>query len=155
MKYLIPSYLISGLVIFLLVSGCSPAPVVTDNNLKFRVLSQGQTSGLTQRKYLTLRTTTEYLEFWNVHANFNTTPPPKVDFTNEMVIATFMGEQRTGGYAITIEKIIEQEKTIQVYVALTRPKPGSNRIMMITQPHMIVALPLSKKPVTLQFRTTH
>jgi len=154
MKYLVPNYLISGLIIFFLLSGCSPAPVVTDNNLKFRVLSQGQTSGLTQRKYLTLRKTTEYLEFWNVHAHFNSTPPPKVDFKKEMVIATFMGEQRTGGYSITIEKIIEQEKDIQVHVMLTRPKPGSNRIMMITQPHMIVALPLSEKPITLQFRTS-
>ena len=70
-----------------------------------------------------------------------------------MVIAVFMGEQHTGGYAIRINDIIEHEKMIQVNVVLIKPKPGSGRTMMITQPNMMVVMPRSKKPVIYQFWT--
>jgi len=155
-------YIFSSLTILLLFPGCATqAPDTTDadetatteNKITFRILSQGQTSGLAQRKFLTLRSAAEFSELWGIHTQLNPQRQPKIDFKQQMVVAVFMGEQRTGGYAIRIENIIEHEKMIQVNVVLTKPKPGSSRVMMITQPNMMVALPLSKKTVIYQFWT--
>ena len=144
-----------SLLLLLLVSGCASETVTTTNNgdITFRVLSQGQSSGLTQQKFLTLRSTTEFAEFWRIHTATNPAPLPNINFQKHMVIAVFMGEQRTGGYAISIEKITELKKQLQVLVRLVKPKPNTSRIMMITQPHMIVALARSNKSVTFKFRS--
>jgi hypothetical protein len=144
-----------SLILLLLVTGCATETATATNvgDITFRVLSQGQSSGLTQQKFLTLRSTTEFAEFWRVHTAINPAPLPKINFQKHMIIAVFMGEQRTGGYAISIEKITELEKELQVLVRLVKPKPNTNRIMMITQPHMIVALARSNKSVTFKFRS--
>jgi hypothetical protein len=77
---------------------------------------------------------------------------PKINFAKQMVIGVFLGEQRTGGYDIRIEDIIEFENYLQVEILVTKPRPGSDRTMMITQPHMIVVLPQSKKQIEYTFR---
>ena len=139
------------LLFVIFIAGCTTEVVETDQAITFRVLSKGQTSGLTQQKYLVLNDVRELIQLWQIHTSVNPAPIPRVNFTNDMVIAVFMGEQRTGGYAIFIENIIEREKVVDVIVSQVRPKPGSSRIMMITQPHMIVAMPRSKKPVAFRF----
>lgn len=142
-----------SVLLLLLTAGCATEPVVEPNRaITFRVLSQGQSSGLTQQKFLTFHSAIEFAEFWIIHTSPTPTAIPKIDFQQQMVIAVFMGEQRTGGYAIAIERITELEKELQVLVRLTRPKANTNRIMMITQPHMIVALPRSSKPVDFLFK---
>ena len=151
-----------ALLLSLIVSSCStqmPEPTGTTDatetkrKVTFRILNQGQTSGLSQKKFLTLRTANEFNQFWNIHTQINPAPRPKINFKQQMVIAVFMGEQHTGGYAIRINDIIEHEKLIQVNVVLTKPKPGSSRTMMITQPNMMVVVPHSKKTVIYQFWT--
>lgn len=152
-------YLFSSLILSLLVSGCSlktqdtTEAVIADNRVMFRILSQGQTSGLTQPKFLTLRSLTEFAELWNIHSQTDPAAMPKINFKQQMVIAVFTGEQRTGGYGIKIEKIIELENSLQIHVTLIRPKPDTDRVMMITQPNMIVVLPRSNKKIIYQFRS--
>jgi len=144
-------------LLLLLVAGCASDSVTTTNannrEVTFRVLSLGQSSGLTQPKFLTFRSATEFATFWNIHTAATNAPIPKINFQQQMVIAVFMGEQRTGGYAIAIERIIELEQELQVFVTLVKPKPGTNRVMMISQPYMIVALARSDKSVTFKFRS--
>jgi len=150
------------LILSLLVSSCStktPQPTdpsetaATEKKVTFRIINQGQTSGLAQKKFLTLRTANEFNQLWSIHTQINPAPQPKINFKKQMVLAVFMGEQHTGGYAIRIENIIEREKMIHANVVFNKPKLGSNRIMMITQPNMIVVMPQSKKPVIYQFWT--
>ena len=152
-------YLLSSLILSLLASGCSietkeaTETVAADNQVMFRILSQGQSSGLAQQKFLTLRSLTEFAELWTIHSQTSPAAMPKINFKRQMVIAVFMGEQHTGGYAIRIENIIESGETLQVEVALSKPRPGSRRVMMITQPNMIVVLPRSDKKIIYRFRS--
>ncbi len=152
-------YLLSSLILSLLASGCSietkeaTETVAADNQVMFRILSQGQSSGLAQQKFLTLRSLTEFAELWTIHSQTSPAAMPKINFKRQMVIAVFMGEQHTGGYAIRVENIIESGETLQVEVALSKPRPGTRRVMMITQPNMIVVLPRSDKKIIYRFRS--
>lgn len=150
MKYLLPVIFLS-----MFMAGCATKQetTVTDNQIKFRVLSKGHTSGLTRQKFLNLRTGLEFAQLWVIHSHSATAKLPRINFKNEMVVAVFLGEQRTGGYAIEINKILEMKNNIQVYITLTKPKAGDERTMMINQPNMIVALPYTPKPVAYIFRT--
>ncbi|MGD9386304.1 MAG: protease complex subunit PrcB family protein [Thioalkalispiraceae bacterium] len=139
------------------MTGCTttsePAPIGTNKNILFRTIAQGQSSGLTREKFLTFRSIIDFAEFWNVHSRGNLASIPKINFETQMVLAVFMGEKRTGGYAIRVEKIIEQEKRLRVGILVITPDADSARTMMISQPYHIVVLPKINKPVEYSFRT--
>jgi hypothetical protein len=147
--------LLVSLALTIVIAGCTTQEpvVVKDNHVPFRVLSEGTTSGWTQQKLLTLRSAREFTEFWGVHRNGNLGNLPKINFKKQMVIAVCMGERRTGGYAIQIKNIINAQKALLVDVVVTRPRPGSTRIMMINQPHMVVVLPRIDKAVKFKLRS--
>lgn len=76
-----------------------------------------------------------------------------IDWQNEMVVATLMGTQSTGGYGIAIESITrEQLPTIAIFpppppvyelvvrYRETRPAPGSIVTMALTSPYHMVRL---------------
>jgi len=70
-----------------------------------------------------------------------------IDFNQSMVIVVAMGSQTSGGYSITITKIIENVDSIHVYIKERRPNPGEAVIGVITFPSHIVVLKKSDKPV--------
>jgi len=140
------------LVLTVLIGGCNNPPPATSHDVRFRVLDEGQTSGLTQQKFLTFHNEADFASFWNIHSNGNLSNMPKVNFNRKMVIAAFLGERRTGGYAVRIENIVELETMLQVEVLVTKPEPGSERTMMITQPYTVVELPQTKKHIDYTFR---
>jgi hypothetical protein len=60
-----------------------------------------------------------------------------------------MGEKNTGGFAITVESVIETPKNIEVKVKHITPKPGDMVTMAFTYPICIVKIN-SKKPILFQ-----
>ena len=50
-------------------------------------------------------------------------PSPEVDFKKEMVLAAFMGEQNTGGYAVEIKDAVEEKGKLLVTVLERSPGP--------------------------------
>jgi hypothetical protein len=79
---------------------------------------------------------------------------PSVDFSEQMVVAVFMGEQTSGGYSI---HIIGEEyrntttgKVLIVKIQEKRPDPELAVITMITQPYHLKLLPLFTGPVEFE-----
>ena len=69
----------------------------------------------------------------------------------DLVVANFLGEQHTGGYSITVDKVINTEKYTQIIFSTHRPKPGSMRTMQITQPYIMIKVAKSKKPIIFEY----
>lgn len=68
---------------------------------------------------------------------------PNVDFAKSRVVALFMGEKNTGGYAIGIESV-RQEKG-KVIVKIKKSYPDGMVTMALTQPYVIAKIDTVRK----------
>jgi hypothetical protein len=130
------------------LSGGSPEVDVTN---KIKKQWKGSQSGYTFPSKFIIQTEVQWSEIWDKVHRFRLPKPalPKIDFENEMVIAVFMGVQKSGGYDIRIIDIIEAEKEILVHVKVREPPPGTVQTMALTQPYHIVVI--QKRPFPIRF----
>lgn len=141
------------LVIGWVVSGC-----VT--GIAFGTLDQGSYSGYRDRAALVIRTEEEWQQVWERHTALLTPQPERsvvdfdkeVDFDTEMVLAVFLGERPTGGFAIEITAIHKRPDTLRVLVEETAPDPDAMVTQVLTQPYHVVRLPRIDLPVEFEFR---
>ena len=70
-----------------------------------------------------------------------------IDFTRDMLLMAAMGPQRSGGYSVAIERVLDQPETLFVLVRMISPGPGCGAIAALTSPVDIVRLPASPKPI--------
>ncbi|OGS27525.1 MAG: hypothetical protein A2297_03445 [Elusimicrobia bacterium RIFOXYB2_FULL_48_7] len=112
--------------------------------LKKRIIKQWQdtSSGIKSKKSVVIRTQAEWQELWEAHTkNISPMPPlPDVDFTKCLVVAVFMGEQKSGGYGIQITDIQESEDNIFIEFTETVPAKGSVAAQQLTQPYHIIVV---------------
>lgn len=110
---------------------------------------KGDTSGITGKRLQVIRDINTFSEFWADHAaGFAPQPAqPAVTFGTDMVIAAFMGQRATDGYAVTIEDIRENNEFIVVEIELETPGDDCAVTQTVTQPHHVIVLPDSDLPV--------
>lgn len=65
-------------------------------------------------------------------------PPAAQD---RVLVAAFQGQQRTGGYAIRITKIVRVDNVLEVRAAFEAPPPDAITIQVITSPVHVVSVP--------------
>ncbi len=61
-----------------------------------------------------------------------------IDFSRDFIIATLQGSKPTGGYAILVSSISQQNADVFVQVALVEPAPGAVLTQVITGPYDVV-----------------
>jgi hypothetical protein len=75
---------------------------------------------------------------------------PEVDFTKNCVIAVFMGDKNTGGYAINFDKVIKRTDALTVSVFETSPGVKCIVTQAITRPYEIAKIP--KLDMSVKFK---
>ena len=136
-------------VVFL-SSIASPANT-SARDFPFITIDKGLSSGVRERKFLVVKTEQEWSDLWQVHAS-KVIPPkerPSADFNTEMVVAVFLGEQRSGGSNIEITRIEEDmgKRQLSVFWRENKAPTGSMVIQALTQPYHIVKLGKLELPV--------
>lgn len=121
-----------------------------DREVPFSTVDRGVTSGIKEAGFFVLKTEEEWRAFWRRHAS---STPPVLDFSREMVIAAFMGEQRTGGFSIEIQKVEDKGGLLKVLVQKTLPAPESPVLQVLTQPYHIIRLAKTDLPVRFARRS--
>jgi hypothetical protein len=92
---------------------------------------------------IVIRTQQQLTKTWIAHGG-EPSEMPQVNFNEEMVIGVFSGERRTGGFGITIEKIVvkpdaDEGNTIYVIYKETGPAKGDIVPQVLTYPsHAVV-----------------
>ena len=119
----------------------APEPAV--QTLSFTTLQRGGYSGVTERKAVLVTDEAQWKANWQqTNSRMLPVPPaPAMDFSGQSVLAVYMGEQRTGGYAIEITGVELSGDTLRVTVRQTRPAPGSMVTQALTQPFHMVQIP--------------
>ena len=118
----------------------------------FLRVENGVSSGIRERKLVVIKTAKEWADLWQAHASLRIPAPPLpgVDFKQEMIVAVFAGEKRSGGYGIEIAKIEEDAPKNQLRVLFreTQPPAGSMTLQALSQPFDIVKTSRIELPAT-------
>ncbi|MCP4191680.1 MAG: protease complex subunit PrcB family protein [Planctomycetaceae bacterium] len=137
-----------ALLIYPAVAVCFAVVAVTshaDEQPRFR----GYYSGVTKPGEQVIDNLKAWQKVWNeVHKTVNPQPKlPPVDFTKQIVLAVFMGQQNTGGYQIEITGVKQTDKAVVVSVRTTSPPPDSFTTQALTQPYDLLVVKNPTKPV--------
>ena len=130
------------------------APVKEEDiyNVPFTVIDSGAYSHLTLAKELVIHDNKEWKYLWLAHTGDPRKRPPPVDFRTEMVMAFFLGERPTSGYAIHVQRIRVIKDQLQVELTINYPDPRRQHSMALTQAHTIIKLPRYGLPVKFLYR---
>ncbi|WP_457591899.1 protease complex subunit PrcB family protein [Geoglobus sp.] len=123
-------------VALLATAGCLGATDSGNDRVKFESIGKGYFSNVKEKKYVVIRSVQEFKDFVN-ETGVIFQPP---DFNTTMAIAVFMGEQKTGGYEINIDRIVREDGKLVVYVDHYVPSDTCFVTQVITSPFQVVTL---------------
>jgi hypothetical protein len=140
--------LIGLILIFMLVGEAEVISSSAGSNkegiilLSFSTIDKGFLSPIKERKLVILKSEKEWGDLWRLHkgAFLPKQPIPSVNFKQDMIVAVFSGEKKTGGYGIEITKIEETREKGEVIVFFLETQPPSKAMVTqaLTQPYHIV-----------------
>ncbi|MEA4880305.1 MAG: protease complex subunit PrcB family protein [Synergistaceae bacterium] len=119
------------------------------SDLEFQRIGGGRYGGINDRQFLTVSSEEQWEKLWGeINGNVLPLPPtPFVDFDKSTLAAIFQGLQRSGGYSISVERVIEGKDRIAVRVREVEPGPRNIVTMALSSPWEVVAFPRTEKPV--------
>jgi len=110
--------------------------------ISFETLVEDQTGGYVKEEIRVISDHKSLLEVYNFVNRIRKPgfPIPTIDFSKETVIAVFMGEKTSGGYAVSVESVKEEGENIIVQIKEIKPDPKDMVTMVITQPFCFVKI---------------
>jgi hypothetical protein len=145
-----------GLLLLTFLGGCA-MQASRAQELELTRLGAGDvpfalTSGLVENVEFVLRDPATWEDVWN-RINLRRRPipaAPSVDFSTHMVIVVALGQQRSGGYRVSIESARVESGTL--VITSKREEPGTGCIVTsgLTQPLDIALLPRRDEPVVFR-----
>lgn len=122
-------------------------------SMSYEVIDSGQSCGITEKNNYVIRNRQEWSGLWNRVDSRSSVIPSllEVDFDKYMVIGVFLGEKNTGGYAIEVEKIVEEGEKIIVHLKETTPGKDDMVIQVLTQPYQIIKIEKTTKEIMFKY----
>lgn len=107
--------------------------------LTITVVSDGGYSSMEEAKQMLITDEESFYSLWaEIHQNQMPAPkPPRVDFSTNMVVASFMGMQTSGGYSTSLSKAVFHNELVYFLVQETLPGPGCLTTSAITYPYVL------------------
>lgn len=136
-------------------SGSStPGGMVTGSSVNTRELGRGSNSryGEQDARVVLARTPAQLNELWSL-ANGNQLPPPSapsVNFSQNSVVAFFLGQRPTGGYGVRVLRTSASGNTVFVTVEVNAPPPGAITTQALTSPWVALQVPGSFQRAVVQ-----
>lgn len=124
-----------------------------EKTLSLETLSRDAYSGHELRKNYIITDAATWKDIWAETLSDHPQMPevPGVDFSTEMVLAVYMGRKTSGGYSTTIERVVETDDKLEVFVKETRPGRGMMTTMALTNPYHAVKIQKSDKKVEFKY----
>ena len=135
--------------LFLLLSAAACASgggntINSPSSVAFQTLATNFNSHLKMPGYYTIKNTADWE---TIAASFPQVDINKINFSDTMLIAVFLGEFHTGGYAITITDIQESDDALNIIVKKRYPRSGEMVTQGFSSPSHLVKTNATNKPV--------
>ena len=137
-------------LVLLLASCTACGAAAVGETVPFSTLGKGINSGIRESAQVVVRSQNDWAALWSRHMRTQIAPPPPpaVDFSRDMVVALFLGERPTGGYAIEVTQIERNDAGLAIRYRTTRPDPAAMPTQALTQPFHLIKLPRVDDSVT-------
>lgn len=118
------------------------------------VLASGNHSNIKHQQYTALHNQAAFDALWQkAFANLPAAPnKPVIDFSKQMVIASFIGQQSHGGYLVRIGHVDDSGPKLNVTVMVTIPGTNCRYPESPSDAYQFNALPATTKPVRFHIR---
>ncbi|NOY47416.1 MAG: protease complex subunit PrcB family protein [Chlorobi bacterium] len=141
----------------LLLSSCNAAhnkasKQLIQETIPFQILAQDTYGGYTDSKFLVIEDNKSLTEVFNL-LNKSRSPEleiPAINLKKETVIALFLGEKTSGGYAITVKQVLVKSNKIYIVYNVESPKGGDIVTSVMTQPFSIIKIPKTAKEIVFE-----
>ena len=141
-------FLFLGFISFLLFS-CECLQDVKQTKkgkaISYEIIEKGEHSGVKVRKNFVISSKEDFHNFLRKYQISKNNI--KVNFDKKMLIGIFLGEQTTGGFAINVQKIIENDNKVIIYYNV---KNNQIATMVITTPYLLIQITKTNKPIDFQ-----
>jgi len=130
----------------LLIAGCAS---MGGGNSGAEILASGNHSNIKNQTYQDIHNQADFDAMWKkAFTNQSGAPDkPTVDFSKDMVLAVFIGDQPTGGFRIRFSKIDSSGATIEAAVVVTQPGQNCRHPQSSSDAFLIATIPASTKSV--------
>ena len=130
----------------LLLAGCAST---SSDNSGIVVLASGSHSNMKDQQYMDIHNQADFDAMWQkAFVNQSGAPAkPVVDFSKDMVLAVFIGDQPTGGYTIRLNNTDASGDNVDVTVLVTQPGQNCRHPESSSDAFLIAAIPASTKSV--------
>lgn len=153
--------LLTILLFIIPISKCCP-------DLPFEIIETGDISGYILETYFVARTEEQWaeilknhsapfvypeqwVEFWeNRSGPINRIECREVNFSENMMICAFMGERRTAGYSIVVDRVWVDEEKIHVEIMKSAPEDEDVVATVLTYPYVLASIERSKMDVVFE-----
>lgn len=120
----------------------------------------GQHSAIREQQVRLVRTESEWLALWREHSSLQLPGPelPQIDFESQMLIAVFLGERATSGFAVQLQRVRVlaavqgQAPQLEALALESRPDPDTLQAQVITSPFHMLLAPLAPGVAQLRMR---
>ena len=118
-------------------------------------VDQGARSAIRDSRQIVVRNAGQWAELWAEHVAGQSPAPslPSVSFATDMIVAVFLGERATSGYAVSIARVEDRGDAVVVSVEVTKPSRDAFVLDVLTSPFHIVTVPRSES-VDVEFVVT-
>ena len=141
----------------LLLSSCSAghnkaSKQLMQETIPFQILVQDTYGGYASSKFMVIENNNSLIEVFNL-LNKSRSPEleiPVINLKKETAIALFLGEKTSGGYAITVEQVLDKSNKVYIVYNVESPKAGDMVTSVITQPFSIIKIPKTAKEIVFE-----
>jgi hypothetical protein len=125
-----------------------------EEDMEFRVVDQGDLSGLSDEAYFVVENENEWENIWEKHAILGVPPKPcpEIAFSEEVVICALMGRRSTAGYRISIERVWGNEEGIHVRVVKHEPPDDMIVAQILTYPFVFASIERTDRPIIFHIK---
>jgi len=120
--------------------GNTSSSLAAPAQVAWSILSEGSQGSADQPAVYVIQSQAKFSEIWTL-ANGNFTPMPtmpSVDFSNNTIIAVFLGIKPSGGHSVEIANMVNKATGLDVSLQINEPGAGMIATMALTSPWVMV-----------------
>lgn len=121
--------------------------------IPYQLVAQGPHSGIATRQFVVVDRAEQWRSLWQDHRGSRNARAPDINFDRYRLVAIFMGEQRSGGYSIDVQRIEKRDEAVWIKLREQTPAPDQMVTMALTQPFVMVKIPRIQAPIRLETGT--
>ena len=121
-------------------------------SLPITTVVRGSSSQILEARQVVVQNPEAWRALWKEHSAVPL-PADVPDFARETIVAVFLGQRPTAGYAIDIASVTQQNGVFVVEYTERKPSSNTSTAQVLTSPFQIIRIPRPSGPIVFRERS--